>query len=371
MNRTERIERVLRRMAAARIDTLIALSNAKHHLARTNLAAHLMGYRALGESALVLRSDGSQRLIVTPAWDAERAALRRPELLLTAGDDLAVALAEVLRQRAPGRMATTGLDAMPHDLAMRLLDIVGKDALAFDATVNEVTAPKTDEEIANARKAVAIAEETHLHMLATARTGMRECDLAVEMNLYAREQGANDSFLMLSSGPHQQGVGASSNRPLERGDVIIAESTPAYDGQFGQICRSASVGAPSDVLVEKYKLLCRAMAAGIGKVRPGATVSEVAGAVDAVLIDAGYDEKYNHPPYMNRRGHGMGAGSIAPGDIAVENQTILEEDMVFVVHPNQYLPETGYLLCGEPVRVTANGYESLSRKWAELGVVGA
>ena len=65
---------------------------------------------------------------------------------------------------------------------------------------------------------------------------------------------------MLSSGPHQQVVGASSNRPLERGDVIIAESTPAYDGQFGQICRSASVGAPSDVLVAKYALLVRTMA---------------------------------------------------------------------------------------------------------------
>ncbi len=31
----------------------------------------------------------------------------------------------------------------------------------------------------------------------------------------------------------------------------------------------------------------------------------------------------------------QGAGSIAPGDIAVENRTILEADMVFVVHPNQ------------------------------------
>jgi len=50
MNRTGRIERVLRRMAAARIDTLIALSNAKHHLARINLAAHLMGYRALARA---------------------------------------------------------------------------------------------------------------------------------------------------------------------------------------------------------------------------------------------------------------------------------------------------------------------------------
>jgi Xaa-Pro aminopeptidase len=368
MNRADRIERVLRRMAAERIDTLIALSNAKHHLARINLAAHLMGYRALGESALVLRADGTELLIVTPAYDAERAALRRPELALSASDDLAAAVADQLRQRAPGRVATTGLGTMPHDLAMRLLDVVGKDAKPFDDAVNAVTAPKTDEEIANARKAVAIAEQTHEHMLAVGRVGMRECDLAVEMNLHAKELGANDNFLMLSAGPHQQGIGASSNRPLERGDVIIAEATPAYDGQFGQICRSASVGQPTNVQAEKYALLVRAMTAGIETIRPGIKVSDIAGAIDAVMTEAGY-EKYNHPPYLNRRGHGMGTGSIAPGDIAIDNHTVLEEDMAFVVHPNQYLPETGYFLCGEPVRVTATGYESLSKKWAELGTV--
>ena len=32
--------------------------------------------------------------------------------------------------------------------------------------------------------------------------------------------------------------------------------------------------------------------------------------------------------------------------------TVLEPDMVFMIHPNQYLPETGYLLCGEPVVLT-------------------
>ena len=368
MNRAERIERVLRRMAAEKIDTLVALSNAKHHLARINLAAHLMGYRALGESALLLRADGTQRLIVTPAYDAERAALRRPELALTASDDLAAALAETLRQRPPGRIATTGLGLMPHDLAVRLLDIIGKDAVPLDDAMNAVTAPKTDEEIANAKKAVAIAEAAHEHMLAVGRAGMRECDLAVEVNLYAKGLGANDNFLMLSAGPHQLGIGASSNRPLERGDIIIAEATPAYDGQFAQICRSVSVGPPSNVQVEKYALLVRAMKAGIEVIRPGAKVSDIAGTIDAVMTDAGY-EKYNHPPYLNRRGHGMGAGSMAPGDIAVDNHTILEEDMAFVVHPNQYLPETGYFLCGEPVRVTATGFERLSKSWAELGAV--
>jgi hypothetical protein len=39
------------------------------------------------------------------------------------------------------------------------------------------------------------------------------------------------------------------------------------------------------------------------------------------------------------------------------------------VHPNQYLPEVGYLLCGEPVRVTATGVETVSSRTATLGVV--
>ena len=30
----------------------------------------------------------------------------------------------------------------------------------------------------------------------------------------------------------------------------------------------------------------------------------------------------------------------------------LEEGMIFVMHPNQYIPETGYLMCGEPVVIT-------------------
>ena len=43
-----------------------------------------------------------------------------------------------------------------------------------------------------------------------------------------------------------------------------------------------------------------------------------------------------------------------PGDVALDNDTLLEPGMVFMIHPNQYLPETGYLLCGEPVLLTAS-----------------
>jgi Xaa-Pro aminopeptidase len=97
-------------------------------------------------------------------------------------------------------------------------------------------------------------------------------------------------------------------------------------------------------------------------------MSQVCAAIDRVVAAAGYAE-YCRPPHMRRRGHGLGCGSAAPGDVATSNETILEEDMIFVLHPNQYLPETGYLMCGEPVRVTATRAETLSTKTAALASV--
>ena len=49
--------------------------------------------------------------------------------------------------------------------------------------------------------------------------------------------------------------------------------------------------------------------------------------------------------------------------------TMLEPDMLFMIHPNQYLPETGYLLCGEPVLLTERGAEPLTRRKAALAVI--
>lgn len=372
MDRDGRIDRVLRRMAADGIDTLVAVSAARHSMSRPDAAMHLSGYRSLGESALVLHGDGDRRLFITPAIDEERARQRLPDADLVATDDLAASLGRHLAAHGNrvGRVAPTGLAALPHPLAARVVALVGDNAPAYDDAVYAVTGPKTDHEIACARRAAQIAEQGFEQLLAIARPGMRECDLAVQCNLFTKSLGANDNFLMLCAQPHGRAVAASSTRPLARGDILIAEFTPSYEGQFAQICRTVAVGTPSDVAQEKYALVVRAMEAGIRSVRPGIPVSAVCAAIDAVLTEAGYGD-YCRPPHMKRRGHGLGCGSLAPGDIATDNATLLEEDMVFVVHPNQYLPETGYLLCGEPVRVTATGVAPLTTRWAALGTIPA
>ena len=74
---------------------------------------------------------------------------------------------------------------------------------------------------------------------------------------------------------------------------------------------------------------------------------------------------------MRVRGHGLGTISQLPGDIGEDNPTVLEEGMVFVMHPNQYCPDVGYLLCGEPVLIGREGAVALSASAAQLDSVSA
>jgi len=87
-----------------------------------------------------------------------------------------------------------------------------------------------------------------------------------------------------------------------------------------------------------------------------------------VISDAGYGE-YCYPPHMRARGHGFGAGSIAPGGVIDDDTTaLLEKNQVVVIHPNQYLPETGYLACGETYLITEDSYDKLSKTETKLYV---
>jgi Xaa-Pro dipeptidase len=74
---------------------------------------------------------------------------------------------------------------------------------------------------------------------------------------------------------------------------------------------------------------------------------------------------------MRVRGHGLGITSDRPGDIADTNDRVLETGMVFVMHPNQYIPEAGYLMCGETVVIAEKASRSLSARNAELDVIAA
>lgn len=369
MDHESRLNLLLKMMAEEGLETIIGFSPAAHHVDFGDAVALLSGVKPLGPSFAVLRGNGELDLVISPSWDLKRAEAQAKANNITATNDLAAALIDSLNGASdPATIGTVDMGKMPHGLVDGFLGKLGGTPKLSDGLVFGAAARKTDGELANAREATRIAEQTYTYMLDIAEVGMPECHLAASLKSYSRAIGADDNFMMFHAEGHPLAVQPSGERKLEKGDLILAEITPSYGGQFAQICRTACLGDPTDEQVEKYDLVVRAMGNGISKAKPGVPMKDICLGVDEVLRDAGYGE-YCEPPYMNRRGHGLGITSVQPGNVSLKNETMLEDGMFFVVHPNQYIPEVGYLLCGEPIIVTSPSAEIVTAEGAALGSI--
>ncbi len=372
MNLAQRREAIRKQMAAEGLDMLFAFHDGTHFIEKPDPVTILSGFKSMGDCVAALPREGEPILLVSPAWDAERAKDMAPGFKILPVDQIVPVLPDVLEKLRipPGRVGLAGLSELSWQYGIQIRAVHGGQARMADSLLAAHAKRKTDDEIANAREAVRIAELGYAHFLKIARTGMTEYELAAEIRWHTKTLGADDNFFLMCASPHNRAVQPSSGRKLEAGDIILAEITPSYRGQLAQICRTVSVGEPSDVLKTKYALVVDAMEHGIAVAKPGTAMSSVCDAINKVLEAEGYGE-YCHPPYIRRRGHGLGFASILPGDVALDNTTILEPGMFFVIHPNQYLPETGYLLCGEPTLITENGPEPLTKTHAALAQIEA
>lgn len=365
-----RLQDVARFLESGEFEALVGFNNGQNLFLDANAVFVLSGVRPIGESAVVVERSGGSTLVVSPAWDAERvsAASRTGETL--GCDDLAEGLARALRNAHvdPRKVATFALDTLPLELARRIEPVVGEARPADDLFIARLARLRNADEMAACRKAAWIAERGYERLLAVARPGMREFELAAAIYCDMKALGAEDNFLLVSASQHNVAARAAGQRRLDVGDVILSEITPCYRGQFMQICRTTVIGEPQPVMREKFALLKEAMRRGQAAAVPGASVREVANEINNCFREAGYGA-YCRPPYMRVRGHGLGITSHLPGDIVEDNDMRLEEGMVFVMHPNQYIPETGYLLCGEPVVITRDGARSFSERDAELDFI--
>jgi Xaa-Pro aminopeptidase len=365
MNIQDRRRIVCASMKEQGVELLLAFHDNGHFIEKPNPVMLLASFKSLGPTVLALRADGDPKLMVAPAWDAERACEHVPGSIGT--DDVAGGLGKYLESHklAAAKIGVAGLQAMPAAFETAVRKHLGGAPKAFDAVVLRDTRRKTDDEIRRARKATEIAERGYEYLLEIVKPGMREDELVTEVRWYMKSLGAEDNFFMMTSGTHAMAVQTSCGRILERGDLVLGELTPSYEGQMAQICRTLSIGPASETVRTRYALLVHAMKKGLAQARPGNRMAQVCNAINAELEAEGYG-KYCHPPHIKRRGHGLGFGSGLPGDVAPDNEIVLEEDMFFVIHPNQYLPETGYMMCGEPTLITAQGAQPLTRRMAEL-----
>ncbi len=363
-----KMERALELIGQKGLNGLVVFSGGTCSILAPSYLHYFCECRPMGQrNAAVLAKDGRAALLVEPSWDAERVSGKSWIRDVRGTSNFTGDLVRLMRKFGlSGPVGIAGFREVVEEVYTAAGSVAALQPA--DGIIEEMAREKTAREIEIVYDAARIADAGFGAFLRYATPGMKEYELVAEMEFAMRAAGADDIFILLSSGPHNEEMHEPTDRRLRPGDIIIGEITPVREGQFMQWCRTIILGKPNPVLVEKYDLLVRALEESLKEVRSGAEASLMVKAMNRVISDAGYG-KYCYPPYMRARGHGFGVGSIAPGGaIDEETKLPLERNQVVVVHPNQYLPETGYLACGETFLVTDSGAERLSKTETKLHV---
>jgi Xaa-Pro dipeptidase len=362
----KKLEKAVKMMGDKGLDGLIIFSRGNISVLSPSYLHYFAGVRPFGRmNAAVVTKSGDAVLLVGPSWDAPRIA-RKTWIGDVRGTSM-LPLDVVRTMKELGISGTVGLVGQREITEEAYGAVAGvAKVVPAEALIEDMAREKTPEELEQAKTAAKIADVGFEAFLEYARPGKREYELAAEMEYAMRLAGADDIFILLSSGTHNDEMHEPRDRRMAKGDIVIGEITPIVDGLFFQLCRTVVIGRPAPVILEKYNILMRALNDSVATVKSGAPAGVISKAMNKVISDAGYG-KYCYPPYMRARGHGFGVGSIAPGGVIDDNTTMpLELGQIVVIHPNQYIPETGYLACGETYLVTEKGAERLAKTETKL-----
>ncbi len=349
-----RMARVRKDMRDKGLDALLVYESGRHNFLRMNYVAYLTDFISVGpETMLVVPLEDAPVLYLSPAWDIPRAQ-----------EESWVSDVRPFKEFWPrlpgiaGKVGFVGRESMHAGLHDEITKSLKHAPLNAKDIIENMARSKTAFELARLRRAAEIADAGVSALNEEARPGLKEYELAAIVEYRMRSLGAEDNFGMVVANNHNQALHPATDRIVQTGDIIIGEITPCIGGLFVQICRTMVLGEPPPVVNEKYAILKKGMDLGMAAAKTGAPASDIAAAINGTFIEAGYED-YCRPPFMRVRGHGLGCGSFAPGSLEDGNKTKLEEGMTFIIHPNQYLPETGYLTLGDTVVMGETKAESL------------
>jgi Xaa-Pro aminopeptidase len=268
-----------------------------------------------------------------------------------AGAAAALAAAMAAAGVTPGQVVVDGAS-----FPAGLMPAIAGAAAAPIAGLAMLTAVKTTAEVQAVEAALRLCEAGH----AAARAA--SCEGAGELDVWAAVSAAIDAaagerttvIADLLSGPRTEDIGGPPvPRPLERGDLVLADIVPRRDGIWGDSCATWALGDPPPVAVEMHAVASEALRIGLDRLRPGAAAGDIDHTVRAAVEAVGHS-------YPHHTGHGVGFHWHEEPRIVPGSATVLEPGMVVALEPGAYRDGLGVRV--EVVAlVTADGCRVLSR----------
>ncbi|MFC2057210.1 M24 family metallopeptidase [Chloroflexota bacterium] len=268
----------------------------------------------------------------------------------------------------PGLHQQTGIAFSSEMFTALRAELPEADFRDASGLIEDIRAVKSHEEIVLMERATQIGEAAIDTMAEVARPGVPENEVVAAMYHTMLSQGADLPIMLLWNTGRAMYVARevfTRRRPLQNGDVILAEFSPRFHGYCAHFNQSAVLGDwPDDEYPKVYQAAQAAYRAGYNALRPGITAGE---------LHKAFWEPFGAAGLMNSgllfHGEGLGNESIGSGGPSTKKQdpTVLREGMTIAFEPKACLPDgTRGIILGDVVLVTRDGRRRLGKKEPEL-----
>lgn len=217
---------------------------------------------------------------------------------------------------------------------------------------------KTDTEIEYIRTAEKIGDDALGELVPFIKEGVRECDIAAELEYRMRKLGAEKtSFETIAVSGEKSAMphGKPDEKKLEYGDFVTIDFGCVYKGYCSDMTRTFAIGGISKEQKKVYDTVLAAQLEGLKSIRADVCGAECDAAARKVIDDAGYGKYFGHA-----LGHGVGIEIHELPTLSPKSKIILKENMAVTCEPGIYIGGIGGVRIEDLVIVKKDGYDNLS-----------
>lgn len=231
--------------------------------------------------------------------------------------------------------------------------------------VMELRRKKSPAEVALIQKAQRVTEKAFAQVLGLICPGVREQDLALEIEFQFRQVGESAFPPIVASGENGAKPHARAGfRRIKKGDRITFDIGCRVNGYAADMTRTVFLGKPDDGWKRVYEAVRLAQERAIELIKPSVFCKEVDRVARESLERVGLEKFFGHS-----LGHGVGLDVHEQPTLAKTSSQILAKGDVVTVEPGVYLPGRGGVRIEDMVLVTKDGYLNLTRAPKKLLVL--
>jgi Xaa-Pro aminopeptidase len=318
-----------------------------------------------GESGVLIVSDKRTVLITDGRFSVQaRQETRGVKIELQQGPLYRFAGA-FLQKIAPRRL---GYDANQLSVTQlnTLRKAMGSKSRGIPAVglVERLRMRKDARELAIMRKAAVLAGEVLEGVLKLVKPGVREFELATELEYQMKRRGASGASFetIVASGPRGALPHARPTaKKLRKNELVVLDLGAILGHYCSDMTRTVHLGRASGRVRGWYRSVQAAQEAAVAAVRSGVTCGEVDAAAREVLTKNGLEQYFVHST-----GHGLGLEVHEDPRVARGQAVRLEAGNVITIEPGVYVEGVGGIRIEDDVVVQAGRNEVLTRVRRDL-----